>query len=496
MNSQFLFGVPKSRAIPSFVYLILSTTFLIFLIPLGRYPLPYIDESFYNYPAIRYLEGHGFIYHVSSTAPYADKLWANHAPFFPRMQITTFRLLGKNQFAMRAPDYIFAYLALFLICSFLMRRKLFWAALAVAVVWVGDRSTQEVLLGRMEGVALFFVVLGFCALIITLEQETPMACLACGAALGLAIGFHPVTALFFIASAMVLVVSASPIWRWRALFSFAAGAMLPAFLWLLCWWPDLGASYEQFQHNLKAATVHTLCDKLLNLVRVLRWSRWWLISLCLVVAGYLLPLAIWFLYRRRNAGLRESPHALWLVACLFSVVGLIALLTKAVFPYYLVYFTIWPTVALAVQLETKAGRQFRVWTCAAYLIVILGWLPSFLWNGLRAREALLYFHRLDHRRVIRQLQSVIPAHTKVVCEPIMFMIAQEAGLDYEPVAWFAEQTKPPPEVWLLVTKAEWLQPHYLSPEAIRSRRIVIECDGFFKKEAPSEKYIVLGPAVN
>src|SRR5207249_4069384 len=61
---------------------------------LDRYPEPYVDEPYFNYAAVRYLEGKGLNYRVSPNAPYGDTLWAYHGPFYPVMQVATFAALG------------------------------------------------------------------------------------------------------------------------------------------------------------------------------------------------------------------------------------------------------------------------------------------------------------------------------------------------------------------------------------------------------------------
>ena len=75
MDFQSLSIVRETLARPaiarSAIWAVLGAGFLTFAASLDRYPQSFIDDSFYNYPAISFIEGKGFRYEVSSKAPSA-----------------------------------------------------------------------------------------------------------------------------------------------------------------------------------------------------------------------------------------------------------------------------------------------------------------------------------------------------------------------------------------------------------------------------------------
>jgi hypothetical protein len=145
--------------------LVLVLPFLMYLVSLDRYPLYYEDEPFFSEPAVRYLSGKSFAYRVSAQAPFGDLVFAAHSPFFPWLQVEVIRLLGVNQFAARLAEYVSAYLAVGVLAAFMFRRGLWVTAVALALAWSGDRASQEVMLGRLEGLALLALVFGYIDLV-------------------------------------------------------------------------------------------------------------------------------------------------------------------------------------------------------------------------------------------------------------------------------------------------------------------------------------------
>ena len=153
-------------------FVLISAHFVVTIWTLGRYPALFIDESFFNYPAIRFIEHRGFNYSVSPDAPHGDTIWAYHGPLFPRLQIITFSILGISQFTSRLPEYLAAHAAILFLCRYFVRRELPLSAIILAEVWFGDRSAQEIRLGRMEGIALLLLALGFAAFAEALRKRS------------------------------------------------------------------------------------------------------------------------------------------------------------------------------------------------------------------------------------------------------------------------------------------------------------------------------------
>lgn len=490
----------RSRALlRALCLIVLGVGFLSFFVSLDRYPISYIDEPNFNWAAISYLDGDGFLYNYSSKAPHRDRIWAYHAPIFPRMQVLTFRLLGVSRFAARAPQYGAAYLALLLLCTFLMRRGLEVSALIVALAWLGDRSSQEVLYGRMEGLALLCEALGYVALVRVLERPTMARSAFCGSCLGMALDFHPVTFPFAIAAGLVIGAWTNGAARWRVLLGYVAGGTAPLALWLLSWMPDPVASLEQFLWHTRMSTRRTFWGALWKLLtEVLGNHRFWVLMLILTVVTLLVPLAIRRLARGGKGAITADPRATaWFLACLFAVTGLLCLCSPLVLPYYLVHFTVWPVLALATTLEAELyPPRWRLWTYTVAALVVLSWLPGLAWNAMRFREMVIHHRGLAPGRFARQLVAAIPRDAPVMGPPEMAILAKEAGLNFSPLPWFAEQAQVPPDAWLLLDEGEYREPQYVAPESLADRRVVLTGDGF-PETAPyfNFPFVLLGPAL-
>ena len=105
--------------------------FLAFGLNLNRYPLPYVDEAFFNYPAYRWIQGFGLTWPVSAAAPYADRLWAYHGPLYPWLQVVVFQVFGVSPMACRMPQFLAAHLAIALLAVSLLRRRLWMTAIGI-----------------------------------------------------------------------------------------------------------------------------------------------------------------------------------------------------------------------------------------------------------------------------------------------------------------------------------------------------------------------------
>ena len=143
------------------------------------------------------------------------------------MQVATFTVLGVSDFSCRLPEYLSAYLAVGLLCEFLIGRGLALAAIALAIAWVGDRSSLEVLYGRMDGIALLFLAASYVSLVRTLNRPSWSRGAMCGLSLGMAAGFHPVTVTFGVAAAALLAACVRGRQRLSVLCGFMAGLRCP-----------------------------------------------------------------------------------------------------------------------------------------------------------------------------------------------------------------------------------------------------------------------------
>ena len=271
------------RAVTGVTALVLAAGFALSVIALDRCPPFSVDEPFFNAPAARAVAGRdGFVYSVHTQAPGDGRVWAYQAPLFVRMQVGTFRLFGIRHFACRIPGVVGAYLAVLVLALFLARKGSHWAGLALAVLWCGDRGSQELLLGRPEGVSLLFLVLGFVGLANLFRTRRRTWAGVVGFALGMAAGFSPGAAVFGVASVLLLLFSFTLRTAVGLVVAVAAGAVVPALLVLVCWMPDVGLALRQFAWHVAYVTElreRSRGDLVAYLWFVLQWSRWWCLAL-------------------------------------------------------------------------------------------------------------------------------------------------------------------------------------------------------------------------
>lgn len=480
-------------------YGLVCLAFLSFGATLNRYPLAYCDEATFNYPAVRFLDGKGFNYWWRSDAPYADSIWAYHAPFYPRMQVLTFRLLGVNQFACRIPQYLAAHFAIFALCTLLLQRGLYRSALVVATAWLGDRSHYEVLYGRMEGLSLLMLVFALICLWQGIHWKSFFWSAASGTCLGLAVGFHPV-ALYFGCAMLVAVIVATDSGRDRIISGIITGGCFPLALVLWCWMPNISASWEQFHWRLTTQFANDAHVNLGHWIQTLLWSKYWVIALVTVTAVWLAPLAAKRLYRRARQGPLEPNETLWVLAALFSVAWVILLVSnnRSLFPYYLVYFTVWPVLALAVMWESSRDnpRHLRLQQ-AIGLFLLLAWLPSLAWNAMRFRELAMNYERIDSRPFGDLLVKLIPAEAEVTGTPELFIVARDAKLKFDPPPSQQYNVDVSRTAWVIVTEQDRTDER-ITPGSLIGRPIVFEGSVFPRATHPGLRcpVIVYGPKTN
>jgi hypothetical protein len=453
---------------------------------IGRYPLPYIDESLFNYPAISFLKGHGFLGIVSSKAPYGTTLWAFHGPFYPHLQVFVFWLFGISQEASRLPNLMAGYLGACLMAYLLWRERFKFAPLIFVLLWLGDRSTQEILYARMDGLALLSVVISF-MMINRFYKEPNLRNAFCTAFFGAsAVAFHPVTGLFLaLGASLICYVSYKRRNLLRILLSYVSGLAAVTLLVLVCMHFHPVEGMQQFRWHLSyQIDAATLRERLVILFWVIRWSRWFFIALVGFTVIAALPIALVELGRYRRAQL-DGNSFFWMLLALFAIAGLACLITKKVYPYYIIYFSIWPIALMAASAERLLlrGRPVKL-AAAAAIIIFLAWLPSAAWNAMRMREAFLYRNQLRHGYILARLENSIPANAKVSGDPLIYMLAEEAHLDFTPSPWIAEGFHVPDGAWLLLSEPEYTTPEHISETDVHSRTVVF-CSNAF----PGTKYL-------
>ena len=430
---------------------------------LDRYPLPYVDEAFLYYPAIRALEGQGLTYKIRSDAPHGDSIWAYHAPFFPRTQVVAFWLMGISEFASRFTPYLAGHLAVLILCRSLLGAGLFRSAILVALAWIGDRSHYCLLFGRMEGICLLCETAGFIVLLKAVTTASTKGILTAsffaGVLLGLAVGFHPVAASFP-ACALVMLPLLAQRCRAQALLCLAAGGLVPIALIFICWLPSPSASLEQFRWTLRYGEEHyknvTLSGQWLSFIESLGRSKYWFLVLSLATIWLIVPLARGLRGRGANVPGEELACKAFLLASAFSVCSLCGLLLiagKGICLYYLVYFTIWPVVAIAVSFEMGRWKgTARLVLFGLGMALFVSWVPSLGFNVQRFLDAARNYDALDRNRFARHLRESIPEGASVTGCPQFILVARKAGIRFVPLPWYPESSSVPPEDYILLSE--------------------------------------------
>jgi hypothetical protein len=465
------------RRSPSWAYacsfLLILASLASHLFSLDRYPTLYIDESFFNYPAISYLEGRGFKYRVSPAAPYGDDLWAYHGPFYPRLQVLTFSVLGISEYNCRLPQLAASHLALLLLCSCLLSFGLFRTSLIVAFAWLGDRSSQEVLYGRMEGLYLLCLVAGFISLLYAFRGRSTLHAFLAGVCLGTAVGFHPVTGFFLLGGALLVAVNNGR----ASAGAFVGGASIPALLVSACVYPNLMAALEQFLWHSQAVEKPSLITGWLNMFQTLRWSKYWPIGLVLATV-WLTAMQLRRLHCTTHLyAFTDGERIGRLAACfaIFGMLGLLLIARSAIFPYYLVAFTIWPVIAISSLSETKhRSRTFHISIVSIGFLLFLTWLPSAGWNLMRLRESVLHYRALETSAFQETLSTQVPPGAVVTGSPEFFILGRGTTRTFIPLPWYASQTHIESDAWLLLSELDYRTQQRFEKEALSGREVVVQ----------------------
>jgi hypothetical protein len=483
-------------------YLLILASFCSHVFTLGRYPWRDIDESYFYYPAVRALEGHGLTYKVRADMPHADSVFVLHDAFFPRTQLVAFWLLGISQFACRITPFLAAHLGIFLMCRFLLRANFFRTALFLALAWLGDRANFYILFGRPEGVCLFVEAAAFIVLAKAATASSRLGAFWGGLLLGIGVGFHPVTASFAVCSCIVLPLLFMH-HKISALISLVGGGLVALALILLCWMPAFAASFEQYRWMLMSAgdsyTDATLLGKGAAMVVALGEGRYWFLALFLATFLLLVPLA---LFRRNRIVVQTGgamlPRNVFLLAVAFSaaaVLGVILLVGVGVRFYYIVYFTIWPVIGLGVYAEAVGLKgKFRLGFIGLAGVLLLCWLPGLRYNAWNVRESIMYYKPLDPSRVAIPLAGAVPKGTPVTGTPELYFLARDAGINFTPMPWFADYSIVPPDTCIFVTApANSVERPKGEPKNFAARPVLLEGSLAPGAAVPCTRYRLYGP---
>ncbi|MDQ2950601.1 MAG: glycosyltransferase family 39 protein [Acidobacteriota bacterium] len=452
------FGV---SALSAASILVLVVGCVLYSFSLGSLSRVSADEALFAYPALKASLGGSFTYALSAAAPYGDQVWAYHGPVLPYLDEILFRLFGFSSMVARLPDFLGGWLAALLLVLSLNRKGYRYAGLAFAILWCGDRSMQELVLGRMDGLALLSVVVSFLFLERASTQRDRSSALLCGLFCGLSILIHPLC-IFFALLEFTLISFRH---RRDALpFVLGAGMCIPA---LLAFWHfRVHQSLAQFLWQSRIARYHSGMKALFSFLSNLHWNKAWVLSLMLfIIVSAVLALVL--LLRSRGKTL-EPSDSYFVLAAAMGLAGLAVFSASAMFTYYLVYLTVWP-ILCAVILAEKHWSRFR----PAAIVLAVVWVPSASGNLVRLLKPIWYHHALSSDFLYSKVRELVPVDATIAATPRLYDVPIGAGFSkFGLTKWYKEFDDVCPSCYLLMTDNEFKVATFVPRSNLDQRKIL------------------------
>ncbi|MDA0323919.1 MAG: hypothetical protein O2923_14555 [Verrucomicrobia bacterium] len=249
----------------------------------------------------------------------------------------------------------------------------------------------------------------FTALVNAVTRDSNRWSLACGAALGVAVGMNIATVYFVPAAALVLLLTRPLRTSIRLLIGLGAGLAILALVFLSFWLPQPVAAMEQFRWfvGVHEKDFSSIRENWVGIMGILGHGKWWIVALIAVWIAALTPLAGFRVWVERDAPARDPETTILLGTVLFAACALALFSFSSMYRYYLAFFTPWPVLgtALLAARVARAGWGQRIVTGLACLTLAAAWIPSLAWNGLKLRENLLFYSKLDAAPARRFLRA-------------------------------------------------------------------------------------------
>ena len=283
------------------------------------------------------------------------------------------------------------------------------------------------------------------------------------------------------------------------MLGFCLGGILPVVLWLVCWVPQFTESFQQFRWFIQLGHLAWAHRSRFDIIGLIRWSKWWLLGLSMVVLFWLIPYAI-SLLRQRKSGQRLVLTDIWILcstafACAFFLVFAHA---KWMLPPYLIYFTIWPVLALLILWDT--GVRKGLWANSYKIVIgiaVACWLPSAAWNTMRLREVILHYRSLDSAPFAAKLHNTIPEGATVTGTILsdQLIVTHKAGLKYQALSdYIGTNVTAIATSWLLVAEED-LRRKFFSEATFVNREVFLDESEFpdVKYHPMRHHYLLYGP---
>lgn len=457
---------------------------LIFGLPLARIPQFSSQEAFFAYPALKASLGGAFVYAASIHAPYAQQIWAYHGLVLPYLNEMLFRLFGYSTLLSRLPDFLGGWLAALLIVVFLNKKGFRYAGFAFAVLWCGSYTTQLLVLGRMEGLALLTLALSFATLDHALATGESRSFLACGVAAGFAVLVNPICLLFAVAElCLALLLGAR-----RAILAFISGVLLCVPVLLLLWHFRVRASWQQFRWHTEHLRNHNHKQALRDFVNLVpNLDKGWVAGLTLfaLISAMVALAVIW----KRKGNLDPDDRTL-VIAIGLGFAGLIAFCVGPMFPYYLVCFLAWPMLC-ATMLAEKHWVRFR-W--AALMLGTL-WLFSAADSAHQLLNEARLYRSFNKDFLYQTVHEKVPPGSVLVTTPRFYAAPVHAGLTrFGLTTFFTEDEDACPSCYLLMSESEFTGGRILRAN-VAQRKVLYDGPAFPTARVQKFPFVLLSPEV-
>jgi hypothetical protein len=195
-------------------------------------------------------------------------------------------------------------------------------------------------------------------------------------------------------------------------------------------------------------------DRLPWVLGMLRWAQPWVLVLVVTAVA---AAGAWAVNAPRPGEPREEREQIWMTAAVFGAAGIVTLVHRSVLPYYLVFFSTWPIIVLAMLPHLRPAESrplLRAGALAAVTIVGVAWSASMAWNTLRFRERVLFYQRLDPVQFTRVIDSIVPKSAAATGSKELVMAARAAGLAFEPPPWLERNFWPASDHWVLLSERD------------------------------------------
>jgi hypothetical protein len=435
---------PRLRAFSLSLFAIVC---LLWAYSLGRYPAFYCDDSYYVYAGLRAYMGGPFAYPITLTAPYGNLLWAYAGPLHIHLENLLFHLFGFSILMTRLPNFLGGWLAVTLIVLWLFRRGYTLGGCLLAILWCGDRAPLEMLYGRMDGLALLLLVLTFLTTEHALRKPSrsfSLYGLLAGIFGGLTLLTNPVCVVA-IGSTFLLTLFLR---RFRISAAMAVGLLLSLPLVFPLLDGHLREAYIQFQWS-RSYLKGTAFGSLLQVISVLQWSKFWAIALVLF-SVLILAVTAWQILRRRIP--LDSEGLQRLLCATFVLGGLPAFIHSGTRPYYLIYFSLWPMLYLAMMVDRNWSRPA---VKAIFALMLLAWLPSAAWQAMRLRESIKFHDALSLDTLQQQIAQNVPADATLLTSPDLYAVPFVTGHpNSHPLPWYEMESESCPDCYVLIDRED------------------------------------------